>query len=151
MKHKTQDTTQRITDSRGTASFVAERENLAVIRRFVEEMSQDLGADQAATDDMIQAVDEAVTNIIVHGYAGRSGMIEIQVKRDRDSLVVCLRDQAPRFDPTTLPPPDLISPLEKRRLGGLGVYLIRQFVDQVHYRAMPQGGNELTLVKRAFF
>jgi len=133
-----------------TASFAAELENLAVIRRFAEETAQSLQANQTAIDDMLQAVDEAVTNIIVHGYAGRPGTIEVRVKRAGDSLIVRLRDQAPRFDPTTVPPPDLTLPLEKRRPGGLGVHLVRQFVDQVHYRAAPQGGNELTLVKQAF-
>ena len=133
-----------------TASFAAELENLAVIRHFAEETAQSLQANQTAIDDMLQAVDEAVTNIIVHGYAGRPGTIEIRVKRAGDSLIVRLRDQAPRFDPTTVPPPDLTLPLEKRRPGGLGVHLVRQFVDQVHYRAAPQGGNELTLVKQAF-
>jgi len=133
-----------------TASFAAELENLAVIRRFAEETAQSLQANQAAIDDMIQAVDEAVTNIIVHGYAGRPGTIEVRVKRAGNSLVVRLRDQAPRFDPTAVPPPNLTLPLEKRRPGGLGVHLIRQFVDQVRYRAAPQGGNELTLVKKAF-
>jgi len=133
-----------------TASFAAELENLTVIRRFAEETAQGLQARQAAINDMIQAVDEAVTNIIVHGYAGRPGPIEVELKRESDSLVVCLRDQAPRFDPTTVPSPDLTLALEKRGPGGLGLYLIRQFVDQVRYRAMPQGGNELTLVKKAF-
>ena len=133
-----------------TASFAAELENLAVIRRFAEETAQSLQANQTAIDDMLQAVDEAVTNIIVHGYAGRPGTIEVRVKRAGDSLIVRLRDQAPRFDPTTVPPPDLTLPLEKRRPGGLGVHLIRQFVDQVRYHTAPQGGNELTLVKKAF-
>jgi len=142
------DTTKRVTMS--TASFAAELENLAVIRRFAEETAQSLQANQAAIDDMLQAVDEAVTNIIVHGYAGRPGTIEAQVKRAGDSLIVRLRDQAPRFDPTTVRPPDLTLPLEKRRPGGLGVHLIRHFVDQVHYHTAPQGGNELTLVKKAF-
>jgi serine/threonine-protein kinase RsbW len=134
----------------GTASFFAELENLVLIRRFVGKTAQSLQAGQAAIDDVIQAVDEAAGNIIVHGYAGKPGMIAVEVMREGDSLVVRLLDQAPQFDPTTVPPPDLIMPLEKRHPGGLGIHLIREYMDQVRYSAMPQGGNELTLVKKAF-
>jgi serine/threonine-protein kinase RsbW len=132
------------------AFFNAEVGNLAVIRRFVEETSQQMGADQNAIDDMIQAVDEAAANIIIHGYAGSSGILEIDITREDASLVVRLRDQAAQFDPTRIPAPDLSIPWTKRRPGGLGVYLIHQYVDKVMYRARPQGGNELTLIKKAF-
>jgi serine/threonine-protein kinase RsbW len=134
----------------GTASFAAELANLVLIRRFVEKSAQSLQANQAAIDDIIQAVDEAATNIIVHGYAAKPGMIEIEVKRERNNLAVRLRDQAAQFDPTTVPSPDLALPLEKRQPGGLGILLIREYMDQMRYLAMPQGGNELTLVKKAF-
>jgi serine/threonine-protein kinase RsbW len=134
----------------GTASFAAELANLVLIRRFVEKTARSLQADQAAIDDVIQAVDEAATNIIVHGYAAKPGMIDVDVKREGDSLIVRLLDQAPQFDPTTVPPPDLTMPLEKRRPGGLGIHLIREYIDQVRYHAIPQGGNELTLGKKAF-
>jgi serine/threonine-protein kinase RsbW len=134
----------------GTASFAAKLENLVLIRRFVEKTARSLQADQAAIDDVIQAVDEAATNIIIHGYAGKPGMIDVEVKREVDSLIVHLLDQAPQFDPTTVPPPDLTLPLEKRRPGGLGIHLIREYMDQVRYLAMPQVSNKLTLVKKAF-
>jgi serine/threonine-protein kinase RsbW len=130
--------------------FIAEAGNLAEIRRFVDETAQMLRADQAAIDDMVQAVDEAAANIIFHGYAGKSGILEIDVTREDASLVVRLRDQAAQFDPTRIPAPDLTTPFMKRRPGGLGIYLIHRYVDQVQYRAITQGGNELTLIKKAF-
>ncbi len=132
------------------ASFVAAPENLASIRRYVEESALSLQADPAAVDDMVQAVDEAATNIIFHGYAGKPGKLEIGITREEASLVARLRDWAIPFDPTQFPPPDLSSPLEKRNPGGLGICLIRQFVDQVKYQAITQGGNELILIKKAF-
>jgi serine/threonine-protein kinase RsbW len=100
-------------------------------------------------EDVLQAVDEAATNIILHGYRGQPGEIEIEMDQDHGALVVCLRDRAFLFDPTRVPPPDLTLPLEARRVGGLGVYLIRQFTDQMTWRATPDGNNELTLRKQA--
>ena len=128
-------------------SVSAEVANLAVIRRFVEEGATSLRADRRAIDDMLQAVEEAVANIIFHGYHGRPGDIEIEMGQEQNALVVRLRDKAFPFDPTQLPPPDLTSPLETRRFGGLGVHLIRQFTDQITYRVTPEGDNELTLRK----
>jgi anti-sigma regulatory factor (Ser/Thr protein kinase) len=46
--------------------------------------------------------------------------------------------------------PDLTLPLKKRPLGGLGIYFIRHFSDEVRYRVTEKGENELTLVKKAF-
>ena len=127
---------------------LAELPNLAVIRRFVEETATALKADRRAIDDMIQAVDESATNIIVHGYRGRPGHIEIEVTQEGNVLVVRLRDQAPLFDPTRAPPSDVTLPLERRRFGGLGIHLTRRFTDSVTYRITSEGGNELTLRKK---
>jgi len=128
----------------------AELSNLAVMRRFVSEEGVNLQSEQAAIDDMIQAVDESATNVIVHGYRGCPGSIEIEVSREGDSLVVRIRDRAPPFDPTTHPPPDLTLPLEQRRYGGLGIHLTRECTDAMIYRVTPDGANELTLLKKAY-
>jgi serine/threonine-protein kinase RsbW len=122
--------------------------NLAVIRSFVEDKAANLGADRKTMEDVLQAVEEAAANIIFHGYHSQPGDIEIEMGREQGALVVRLRDQAPPFDPTRVPPPDLSSPLEARRFGGLGVHLIRQFTDQMTWRTTLEGGNELTLRKK---
>jgi serine/threonine-protein kinase RsbW len=128
--------------------IAAKSENLAVIRRFVEDTMTVLGIDPAAIASVVLAVDEAASNIIAHGYQGQPGDIEIDVQRERNALLICLRDQAPPFDPTSVPAPDLAVPLEQRVAGGLGVHLIRQTVDKVIHRITPHGGNELLLIKR---
>ena len=127
----------------------AEVPNLAAVLRFVEETATALEVERDVIDDMLQAVDESVTNIIVHGYQDQPGNIEIKVSLEEDMLVVRLRDQAPLFNPTQAPPPDLTLPLEQRRFGGLGIYLARQFVDSMTYRVTSGSGNELTLRKKA--
>jgi serine/threonine-protein kinase RsbW len=129
--------------------FVAAHvENLAVIRRFVREEAEALGAGEEAICDLELAVDEAACNVICHGYEGRKGMIQVRVERDGDRLAVRVRDEAPLFDPTRHPLPDVTLPLEERPLGGLGLFLIRKSVDEMAYRVMPEGGNELLLIKR---
>jgi serine/threonine-protein kinase RsbW len=84
----------------------------------------------------------------VHGYTGRQGFVEVEVGREGDALVVRLRDEAVPFDPTSVPPLDMTLPPEQRVLEGMGIYLIRQVMDEMTHRITLQRGNELTLVKR---
>ena len=129
--------------------FVAAQvENLAEIRRFVREEATALGAGEETICDLELAVDEAACNVICHGYEGREGMVQVRVERDGDRLTVRVRDEAPLFDPTRHPLPDVTLPLGERRLGGLGIFLIRQVMDEMVYRVTPEGGNELSLIKR---
>lgn len=130
--------------------IAAELHNLAAVRRFISEEAESLQAGRAAIEDMVQAVDESVTNVIKHGYEGQPGTIDIEVGREGDDLVVRIRDYAPQFDPTTHPSPDLTLPLERRPFGGLGIHLSRECTDAVVYRVAPDGANELTLVRKAF-
>ena len=122
---------------------------LATIRAFVERQAHALGVDASEIYDLILAVNEVATNIVVHGYRSQPGMIEIELWRRGDAIEIRLRDQARLFDPTRVPMPDLTLPLHKRPLGGMGVHVTRQIMDTMRYRVTPEGGNELTLVKRA--
>ena len=128
--------------------FTAELSVLVDIRRYVEGSVAGSGIGDSALADVIQAVDESAANIIVHGYRGEPGTIDVEVTRGDAWLTVCLRDRAPLFDPTLLPDPDLTLPLDQRPMGGMGVYLTRRLTDEMIYRVTPEGGNELTLRKR---
>lgn len=122
-------------------------DDLAAIRQFAEETLTAVCPDPDTLSELIIALNEAVTNVIVHGYRGQPGFIEIAMERTDQQLLIHLRDQAPFFDPTSAPQPDVTLPLEKRQLGGLGVHMMRQFVDGLSYRPISSGGNELTLEK----
>src|SRR5512136_378752 len=124
----------------------AELSHLEMIRRFVEENTFSLSADERTAYGLVHAVDECVTNIIEHGYRRQPGTIDIEIDRVDETLTIVLRDHALPFDPTGVPPPDLTRPLEEREPGGLGLYLTRQMVDHWQYRGLPDG-NELTLFK----
>jgi serine/threonine-protein kinase RsbW len=131
-----------------TLRVAADVRNLEQIRRFVRTAAESAGADTSAAWDLVQAVDESATNVIVHGYRGDAGSLEIAVGLDGDRFVVRIVDDAPPFDPTSVPVPDMDQPLERRPLGGMGVHLTRELTDEVRHRELERGGNELTLVKR---
>jgi serine/threonine-protein kinase RsbW len=126
----------------------AKRENLTVMRSFVAETAAALGVSGPCAEDLILAVDESATNIIVHGYRGQPGRIELQLDLQGDEFVARMLDDSPYFDPLQARPPDLTAPLEQRPAGGLGIYLCREFTDSLTYCRTPDGRNELTLRKR---
>jgi anti-sigma regulatory factor (Ser/Thr protein kinase) len=136
-----------MSDTPRSLQVTAELKNLVTIRQFIEDHAAALGATPEVIPDIVQAVDESATNIIEHGYHGQPGPIEVVVQRVGPSIVIRLRDQAPVFDPTRLPPPDLTLPLHERPLGGMGVYITQRLMDAVRHQAIAGGGNELTLIK----
>ena len=131
------------------ATFDARLDQLAEIRRFVEDACRKAGADPTACSELKLAVDEACTNIVEHGYAGRTGPIALTCESDGESVRVVIRDRGAAFDPGSVPAADVTSRWEDRPVGGLGWHLIRSSVDEIDYERDPSGGNRLTLVKRS--
>ena len=117
------------------------------MRAFVREQVEAAGGDPATAADLVQAVDEVVTNVIEHGYAGRPGEVEVTFEALPDAFELRIRDAAAPFDPTRVPEPRLDLPLEERPLGGMGVHLARALTDAFDHRILPSGGNEVTVRK----
>jgi len=127
----------------------ARLDDLGRVRDFINEhvSPESLGDDGAG--ELLLAVDEAVSNVIMHGGSRADGRIEVQVARSPDATCVTIRDEARPFDPTAAGEPDLgVSPLEREEAGGFGLALIRRLVDELRYRVTEDGGNELLLVKK---
>jgi anti-sigma regulatory factor (Ser/Thr protein kinase) len=93
------------------------------------------------------AVDEIATNIVTHGYeeAGRSGDLSISAKYDEEQFTIYLEDTGEEYDPRNTPSPDITTSLEKRQLGGLGIYLALWAVDEFYYEH-KKNLNRSTLV-----
>lgn len=130
-----------------TLRIQADTGELAAVRQFVRDTGLRAGVRRPGIDDVIQAVDESVTNVIVHGYRGAKGFVDVEIEEVDDALVVRVRDQAPQFDPTKVPAPDTALSLDRHTYHGMGVFLTRELSDEVTYRYTAEG-NELTIVKR---
>jgi anti-sigma regulatory factor (Ser/Thr protein kinase) len=120
---------------------------LAGIAERVEQFGFEQGLPPQVVNALNVALDEAVSNAINHGYdAGARGEIAVRLRHGPDSVLVEIEDDGRPFDPLQAPPPDLTSPLAERPIGGLGVHLIRNLMDEVTY-ARHDGRNILKLVK----
>ena len=123
-------------------------DHLAAARAFVRDQLATVAASDVTVADLVQAVDELVCNVVEHGYAGRPGQIAVSFLADDRSVGFRIRDEAPPFDPRSVPEPALDVPLAHRRLGGMGVHLARTLTDEFDHRILPSGGNEVTVRKR---
>ncbi len=121
-------------------------EDLAAVRLFIKEAMAQWDTDDETVEGLVMAVNEAVTNILLHGYEAHAGMVEIKVQHNRGRLMVTLRDEAPLFDPTSNPEQDTKAPLEIRGSGGMGIHMMRHFTDELEYRVTADGRNELIFI-----
>lgn len=137
-----------------TVVYPARFENLDHVRDFVAGLAEKCGLEPAAVYAVQLAVDEAFSNIIEHAYGGESDeVVECTGQLARGELIVTLRDCGKSFSPEAVPAPDLLADLEDREVGGLGLYFIRQLMDEVHFDFVrhPETGkncNVLRMVKR---
>jgi anti-sigma regulatory factor (Ser/Thr protein kinase) len=124
-------------------------DRLMEVRAFVREAVADFGGSKRVADDLVQAVDEATCNVMVHGYGGAPGEIEIEATLRDGRIEIQMLDRAPEFDPTAAPTPDLSKPPVSPSPGhmGVGIHLLRTMTDEVRHHVRPDGGNELTLVR----
>ena len=124
-------------------------ENLRELRHFVKGACKTAGLDPEITSDLMLAADEACSNIIEHGYEGRSaGPITLALDVDATEVGLTITDRGRPFPPEAAPEPDLESGWKTRGMGGLGWHLIRQFVDRYEYETDPEGGKHLRLYKQ---
>jgi serine/threonine-protein kinase RsbW len=131
-----------------TLSLFADFGELATIRDFVASAGGELGLAQDLIYDLQLAVDEACANVVKHAYGGQGGEIKVTVESVGDTVQVIIRDWGSAFDPQAVPIPDVSAPLEDRPLGGLGLFLMRQMMDQVRFQFDREQGNTLIMSKK---
>ncbi len=131
-----------------TKSFPGRYSSLAKIGSFVHKMAQSAGFESFAIYSIEMAVDEACSNIIEHAYGGEGkGSIRCTCSVTDQELKVVLQDTGQSFDPSSVPRPNLSDNIDEREAHGLGLYFIRQWMDEVFFETAGKW-NTLTMVKR---
>jgi serine/threonine-protein kinase RsbW len=129
--------------------FDANFDNLDEIREIVAEAARQVGFSDKEIYAIQLAADEASSNIIEHAYAGvEGGKLEIDISISDNKLKIIMRDHGKPFDPASVPEPNVKADLSERKIGGLGMYLMRKLMDEVSYESSPETGNILTMIKR---
>lgn len=132
-----------------TLSITSNPKSLPVVRSAAEKMARLEHFGDRAIHELVLAIDEALANVIKHGYKGANDQpihIELSpVTRNdgRKGISVSVRDHCKQVDPTTIQGRDL----DEIRPGGLGVHIIRAVMDEVEYSCPAEGGMLLRMVK----
>jgi sigma-B regulation protein RsbU (phosphoserine phosphatase) len=115
---------------------------------FIGSVCEDLRFDELTTAGVNLAIEEAVVNVMNYAYpAGIRSNILLEVVADGDEITFILRDNGVPFDPTTAPEVDVSLPAEERSVGGLGIHLMRHYMDAISYERVDNQ-NVLTMKKK---
>ncbi|MEP7137332.1 MAG: ATP-binding protein [Chloroflexota bacterium] len=132
-----------------SVQFSAKFEYLDEIREFVGDVARAGGFGDKDVYNIQLAADEAASNIIEHAYEGVSdGVLELSCGVQGNIITIILVDHGESFDPSEIPMPDLKADLSDRKIGGLGIFLMRKLMDEVRYEVKPNKNNVLTMTKR---
>jgi serine/threonine-protein kinase RsbW len=120
-------------------------ESVAEIEAAAEKFTQSSGLDEDESFRVVMAVREAAVNAVLHGNSyDPNKQVSVSFENNGKSLVITVADQGEGLDPETLPDP--LAPENLLRGTGRGIFLIRSFLDEVHFRQLHPG-TELTLIK----
>ena len=115
---------------------------------FVDEVCEAVGFDAALTMKMNLAIEEAVVNVMEYAYPrGTHGDITVEAQANDVRLKFTIIDSGTHFDPTAQADVDTTLSAEDRPIGGLGIHIVRQYMDSINYERIS-GHNVLTLRKR---
>jgi serine/threonine-protein kinase RsbW len=128
-------------------SVPSEAAQLSTLAKFLQEFWSAADLPPALSLAFEIALEEIFMNVVTHGTpAGSHGRVDVCLALTEDSLTLAVEDEGPPFDPLKLAAPNTHSPLEERRVGGLGVYFVRQLMDAVSY-ARVGARNQLRMTK----
>jgi phosphoserine phosphatase RsbU/P len=123
---------------------------LSELDRFsqtLSEFGQRHGLTSKVRHDLNLAMEEILTNIISYGYTDeRNHEITVRLSAQLGEVSVEIEDDGQPFNPLEAPEPDITKPLEERKIGGLGIHLVRKLMDGVEYKR--QGERNLLTIKK---
>ena len=115
---------------------------------FIDELGEELSLAPELTFNLNLVLEEAVSNVILYAYPKEEHQeIVLTAKMTDKNLIFVLTDSGKEFDPTQAPDADVTLSAEERQIGGLGIFLIRQIMNEVEYQRI-EGKNVLTLGKQ---
>lgn len=127
----------------------ADKKRIAEAIEPIVALLEDHDADLTLTTKIELALDEALTNVATYAYGPGTGDIEVEYGFDEKTrlLTVLIADEGKAFDPLAKEDPNIALPAKDRQIGGLGIFIVKQAMDEASYRRVGNK-NVLTLQKR---
>ena len=123
-------------DTGNSITLPAAVENIGKITAFVEGKLEERDCPLKKTMEISMAVDEVMANVAMYAYAPGTGDVTVQFGFEEASRTasVTFIDGGVAFDPLAKEDPDVTLPAEQRKIGGLGIFLVKKTMDEVTYR-----------------
>ena len=121
---------------------------ISKLNEFVEAIGNEFSLSPEVIFNVNLVLEEAVVNVINYAYPKeKHESIYLSARLHEGSIVLVLTDTGMEFDPTMVPEADITLSADERQIGGLGIFLIRQIMNEVKYERID-GKNILTLEKK---
>ena len=131
-----------------------EKEHFSLVMRndiqqipTLAEWIDSLGLPESMNMPINLALEEAVSNVMLYAYPNQSGQVLVEADKVGREITFSISDSGIPFDPTQQDEPDITKSVEERPIGGLGIFLVRQIMDDIHYKR-KNNKNILTLIKK---
>jgi serine/threonine-protein kinase RsbW len=132
----------------GRLTLTNDHAELNRLTALLEALAGRVGLSEAEFYALSLALEEVVLNVMDHAYGpGVAKPIEVGYRVQGRTATLTVIDWGPAFNPLAVPSPDPDQPLEERSVGGLGIFLVRKYMDRIDYARVGET-NVLTLVKR---
>jgi len=129
--------------------IAAVKDNLDAVLRFVEEQLENTGCSPKTQMQIELAVEEIFINIASYAYYPETGkaMIRMEIKPEQREVSIIFIDLGIPYNPLAKADPDVTLPFAQRKIGGLGIFLVKKNMDDIHYEYV-NGSNVLTIIKK---
>lgn len=127
----------------------ARTENLNQVMAFVDESLEEAGCSMKVQIQIDVAVEEIFVNIAQYAYAPETGdaVIQLEIEKESGTVVIAFIDHGIPFNPLAVKDPDVTLPLSDRKIGGLGIFMVKKSMDDVTYEYVDKK-NILTIKKK---
>lgn len=128
--------------------FPSDTQFLNMVRDLARRLAEQTGFEPEEAEKIAMAVDEATTNVIEHAYHGAPDReIEIHFDPDGESLNIQILHDGDPIEEVPMPAFDLDKLVAERRTGGLGIYIMRQVMDDLNFGKSDSGKNMCVMVR----
>ncbi len=129
-------------------TIAATIENIQTVTDFVNEQLEALDCPMKAQLQIDIAIDELFSNIAHYAYSSGEGeaTVRVEVTEGPLSVVITFIDQGVPYDPLSAPEPDISLSAEERRIGGLGILMVRRSMDEMAYRY--EDGRNILMIRK---
>ncbi|MCQ2776198.1 MAG: ATP-binding protein [Bacilli bacterium] len=128
-------------------TVLSKRENVDEVSMFVSSYLYEKGAEKRLISKVNLVIDEIYANISQYGYKDTLGDVVVKVGFVDDVFYLAFVDKAPMFNPLERDDPDITLSADERGIGGLGIFIVKNTMDELDYRYV-NNENHLTLAKK---